>query len=212
MNEALSAIIQTYALGSKDFADKLNQYSKLDLMAIISNLLTLYFNDKNSSTLREYTTLTMAGYQPRKEKLGYNGFRTTSFGKIEYCEVKPKNWNPETKKNLDGSGNYSDYTWERFAKHQEHNPIILSSGFREGKLLYVIGFEFNSQDFTDNLKNKLNKAFPNGARQAGMYLRSANFNYKNFYREANKIFVDKELHIHQDIFNKEFYNWLQKND
>ncbi len=45
----------------------------------------LYANDKNSSTLREWAVLQIAGCKPRTSKIGYNGYK----GTVPY-EVKPR--------------------------------------------------------------------------------------------------------------------------
>ncbi len=211
MNENLSALITSYCLGSQAFIEKCNEYSKADLIAIISNLTTIYFNDKNSSFLREYTTLKIAGFQPTNQKLGYNGFKTISPNKIEYCEVKPKNWNPERPVKLDGSGNFTDYTWDRFDNDMEKNPIMLISGFREGKILYCISFHFNNVDFSNRLIQILEKKFPNRIRNKGDYLRSASFNFNHYIQNAQIIYCDENLPEHKEIFNKKFYEWIIKN-
>ncbi len=77
----------------------MNGLSKPSLIALFIDLLTLYFNDKNSSRLRELTTLWVCGFQPNTEKLGYNGYR-----------IKPQNTD-DPKKKLNGGGSFNDYTF-----------------------------------------------------------------------------------------------------
>jgi hypothetical protein len=62
---------------------------------MLVDLLTMYINDKNSSTIREFITVTLAGYEHRQSKIGYNGFKQDAFvaGKTIKCEAKPKNIN-----------------------------------------------------------------------------------------------------------------------
>lgn len=51
------------------------------------DLLTMYINDKNSSTIREFITVTLAGYEHKEGKTGYNGFKQDTFiaGKTLKC-------------------------------------------------------------------------------------------------------------------------------
>lgn len=53
----------------------------------------MYINDKNSSTIREFITVALAGYTHKEGKIGYNGFKQDAFitGKTIKCEAKPKN-------------------------------------------------------------------------------------------------------------------------
>ncbi len=134
MNQELINIIKLY---STEDHMKLNSYllgkSKDNLIGCLLDLLTLYINDKNSSTIREFLTVTLAGYEHSLEKIGYNGFRQNAFvsSKTDQCEAKPKNFStidyekyvlkqrksPPAK--LDGGGNFTDYTLERYKKDLE---------------------------------------------------------------------------------------------
>lgn len=98
--------------------------SKNNLISILTDLLTMYFNDLNSSTMREIVVALIAGYVPNLKKLGYNGFRhNTLTGKTEHCEIKPRNYRTDSTakspSKLNGGGNFTDYTLERFKKHKE---------------------------------------------------------------------------------------------
>ena len=57
----------------------------------------MYINDKNFSTIREFITFTLAGYQHKMGKIGYNGFRQDTFipGKTIKFQAKPKNIDTE---------------------------------------------------------------------------------------------------------------------
>ena len=180
MNEDLLQLIKDYT--TKEDAEicvNLLGKSKNNLVGILLDLLTTYYNDVNSSTMRELVVAVLAGYEPSSEKLGYNGFRhNTLTGAIEHCEIKPKNYRTDsTAKNpgkLNGGGNFSDYTWKRFQKHQEEKLNMLVAGFVDGRLIYIFEFSFNEHSFTSVLQTQLEKRFPNGDI-SGEYLRGLNF-------------------------------------
>jgi len=98
MNQELSNIIKIYSIGSHI---ELNTYllgkSKDTLIGILIDLLTMYINDKNSSTIREFLTVTLAGYSHKEGKIGYNCFKQDTFvsGRTIKCEAKPKDFNIE---------------------------------------------------------------------------------------------------------------------
>jgi hypothetical protein len=178
MNETLKKLIMRYSVENQEKLIKfLKGFSKPKLICTLLDLLTIYFNDKNSSKLRELTTLWICGFEPNLEKLGYNGYRLSfATGKKEYCEVKPQNTdNP--KKKLNGGGSFNDYTKERFLKDLKENPTILISGFVGGKLIYIIEIKFEC--LKERLENLLNKRFPQG-RSPGEFLRSASFSLKDY--------------------------------
>lgn len=71
--------------------------SKDNLISILTDLLTMYFNDLNSSTMREIGAALIAGYVPNLKELGYTGFRhNTLTGKTEHCEIKPRNYRTDS--------------------------------------------------------------------------------------------------------------------
>ena len=123
MNQDLKEAIKLYATKThKELNNYLLDKSKDNLIAIFNDLLTTYFNDKNSSTLREYITTAICGYEHSESKIGYNGFRQVTINgksKILECEVKPKNIaSNEIKK------------W--------------NNGFVDGKLMYIFEFPFRA--------------------------------------------------------------------
>lgn len=75
MNENLKKAIVLYATSESKLYDFLNSLSKPTLISILIDFLTIYFNDNNSSTLRELTALYIAGFEPLRGKLGYNGYK-----------------------------------------------------------------------------------------------------------------------------------------
>ena len=185
MNEDLLQLIKDYTTKEHTEIDaNLIGKSKANLIAILLDLLTMYYNDLNSSTMRELVVAVLAGYQPSSEKLGYNGFRqNTLTGTIDHCEIKPVNVRSDsTAKNprkLNGGGNFSDYTWARFGKHQEENPNMLVAGFVDGHLIYIFEFSFNEPDFTARLRERLEQLLAKGD-STGSYGRSVEFTFKHY--------------------------------
>ena len=94
MNKELAEIIKLYSTDPHKLRLVMSEKSKDNIIAILTDLLTLYFNDKNSSFLREYITVSLAGYTPTNTKIGYNGFKqsTQIGGKVIACEAKPQNF------------------------------------------------------------------------------------------------------------------------
>jgi hypothetical protein len=226
MNKDLQEAIKIYATREhKELNLFLLDKSKNGLIAMFTDLLTNYINDKNSSTLREYITTYICGYEHIEAKIGYNGYRQSAIsGKNEYCEVKPKNIDSkevEKYKNkkrqskpslLNAGGNFTDYTWDRFEKDKKENPNMLVSGFVDGKLIYIFEFPFNTEHFTDNLRKQLEKKFPNRIRKENDFLRSAIFDYRNFIESKNckSIYILKRLDLekYKSYLNAKFYEVL----
>lgn len=188
MNQDLIQIVTYYATRPhKELNELLLNKSKDNLISILTDLLTAYINDKNSSSLREFVTVSVAGYRHNPNKLGYNGFKQNSAigGKPISCEAKPKNIQTEdydqkkTKPKLNGGGGFNDYTIERLKKDIKENPNLLSSGFIDGELQYILEFPFNI--VYERLKKQLPKK-----RTAGTYTRTASFNF-NHYGDFPKI-------------------------
>ncbi|MEA3272039.1 MAG: hypothetical protein U9P90_00045 [Patescibacteria group bacterium] len=136
MNKELASIIKLYSTGSHR---NLNKYligkSKDTVIASLMDLLTMYINDKNSSTIREFITVTSAGYKHKESKIGYNGFKQSTFDpeKTIQCEAKPKNINSNAKplKKLNGGGNFTDYTYARLKKDTKEKGLYLGRIFEE---------------------------------------------------------------------------------
>ncbi|MYG00187.1 hypothetical protein F4212_13790 [Candidatus Poribacteria bacterium] len=186
MNQDLLELIKDYAINEHtDVNAGLLGKSKDNLISMLIDLLTKYFNDVNSSSMRELVVAMVAGYTPRFEKLGYNGYRhNTLTGKVEQCEIKPPNFRTDSTakqpKKLNGGGNFTDYTWEKFNRHKDENPKMLIGGFVDGRLIYILGFDFNEEDFLSKLEDQLWKRFPTGSDVIGQYLRSAQFSYIHY--------------------------------
>ena len=195
MNEDLAQIVKCYATKPhSDFSALLLGKSKDNLISVFSDLLTNYINDKNSSSLREFITVSIAGYKHNPNKLGYNGFKHDSniSGAPIACEAKPKNIQSfeydlrKTKPKFNGEGGFNDYTPERFLKDKKINPNLLLSGFLDGELIYILEIPFLA--ISKRLKEQLPKK-----RKIGEYKRMANFNYSHFKnnRSINFIYFNK---------------------
>jgi hypothetical protein len=52
---------------------------------------------------------------------------------------------------LNTSGNFSVYTWNKFDKYLSDNLNLLVSDFVNGRLIYALGFTFNTESFIKNL-------------------------------------------------------------
>ena len=73
MNNELYEVIKAYATKPhKELASLLLDKSKDQLIALFNGLITIYINDKNSSLLRKYITVSLAEYTPTNTKSGGN--------------------------------------------------------------------------------------------------------------------------------------------
>ena len=221
MNDTLARILKTYSTQPhQEYASQIHSLSKDTVIALFTDLLTTYINDKNSSTLREFITVALAGYEHNANKIGFNGFKHTTTGKSIACEAKPKNVSNQdledyqsgirkTFHKLRGNGNFTDYTWKRFNKDKKENLNILVSGFVDGKLIYLLEFPFSTKLFTSKLETQLQNKFPNGD-EAGYYLRSANFSYKDFVDsiELKIVYCVNYLEDYQQFIVRDFYQKL----
>lgn len=214
MNRELAEIIKIYATGTdKDLSEYLLGKSKSNLIGVLIDLITMYINDKNSSTLREFITVTIAGYNHTESKIGYNGYKQNVYGKPIMCEAKPKNVKSDGRRKLNGGGNFTDYTYERLKRDLKENLHMIVSGFVDGKLIYVIEFPFRCEDFVKKIAEQLKRRFPKGD-VPGYFLRSANFDYRDYIRckEMKIVFLlpKSELERYKQNIVKNFYKFLCK--
>lgn len=233
MNQELANVIKIYSIGShKELSNYLIGKSKDTLIGILVDLLTMYINDKNSSTIREFITVTLAGYEHKESKIGYNGFKQDTFvtGKTLKCEAKPKNFDTEefekykrgkrktSPAKLNGGGNFTDYTPARLEKDKDEKDLnMLISGFVDGKLIYIIEFPFTFSDFVKNLEMKIWKwqvKLKGSKSTKGQFLRSADFDYKDFIKCSNLkiayLLNKDELTKYEQYIAKDFYGFLLK--
>ena len=190
--------------------------SKDNLIAMLTDLLTTYFNDRNSSTPREIVVALLSGYTPNTEKLGYNGYRqNTLTGRTEHCEIKPKNIRTDSiAKNppkLNGGGNFTDYTWKRLEEDKSENPTMLVAGFVDGRLVHIFEFKFNEPGFTGELARQLKRQFPQGD-VSGRFLRSASFTFRHFKEvkslKVNFVTSRSELNKVKPHISREVFKYL----
>jgi hypothetical protein len=198
MSENLIKLVTEYSKGSitKNFIN--HKYN-----SIMMDLMELYLNDKNSSTLRQIITCEVIGIKSNPNKLGYDGYESKD-------EIKPKNIGSDSKKKLDAGGNYTDLTFKRHNKYIEDNPNIHVSGFIDGLLMYVLKIPYNN--LQNHFYSKLVKKFPNGD-VTGSYLRSATFNFNNLKLcpELTIEFVRNDLDNYTKFFQKDLFNYLKNN-
>jgi len=218
MNKELPDILKLYSTGKhEDLSTYLIGKSKDTLIATLVDLITMYINDKNSSTLREYISVTLAGYTHIEKKIGYNGFKQDSFsGKTINCEAKPKNIDTNSKKpdKLRGYGNFSDYTFARLERDTKEGGLnMLVSGFIDGRLIYIIEFPFSHASFVECLNEQLWKRFPGGKDIKTEYLRSASFGYRTFINcldlKIDYLATKDELYKYRQYIVKDFYEYLR---
>ena len=167
MNHTLSNLVKVYATGDHSAVRACLQGMSQDtLIAVTTDLLTTYFNDTNSSTLREWVTATICGYTHESRKMGYNGYRHDGISsKIQHCEVKPRNCVTSPGKArpvLNGIGVFNGYTHKRFHKDRKENPMLLLSGFVDGRLIYILEVPFNSPGIVKSLGEKVRHFLPDG--------------------------------------------------
>jgi hypothetical protein len=220
MNQELVNAIRIYSTGThRELSNYLIGKSKDTLIGILVDLLTMYINDKNSSTIREFITVTIAGYKHKEGKIGYNGFKQNSFvpGETIKCEAKPKNVDTSLKplRKLNGGGNFTDYTFERLERdRREKNLNMLISGFVDGKLIYIIEFPFNYPEFVKHLHRQLSRRFKKGKDITGQFLRSASFDYRYFIKcpDLKIVYIldKKELKKYTPFITKNFYEFLEQ--
>ena len=212
MNKELAEIIKIYATRTdKDLNDYLLGKSKNNLIGVLVDLITMYINDKNSSTLREFLSVTIAGYNHTEGKIGYNGYKQNVYGKPLMCEAEPKNVRSGSRRKLNGGGNFTDYTPERLKRNRRENLNMVVSGYVDGKLIYIIEFPFHCSAFVKKLKKQIRKRFPEGD-VTGQFLRSANFDYRDYIncKETKIIFLlsKPELEKYKGNIVRDFYKFL----
>lgn len=230
MNQELAKIIELYSTKThEELITYLLGRSKDNLIAMLIDLLTMYINDKNSSTIREFITVTLAGYTHEKGKIGYNGFKQDSIkpGETIKCEAKPKNINTEDFEKykagkrrtqpakLDGGGNFTDYTFERLERDKKEGINVLVSGFIDGRLIYIIEFPFNTPEFVFHLENQIKKwqtKLKDAKSTKGQFLRSAYFDYRHYINSPKLrivyLILREELKRYKKYISKGFYQFL----
>jgi hypothetical protein len=161
-------------------------------------------NDKNSSLFREGVTLGILGLKQSVHKLGYDSDEHP-------IEVKPKNLSSDSIKKFDGSGNFSDFTWKRHKKYKDDNVKMIVSGFLDGKLLFLVSFQYDSVDFVNEIERQLTKHLPNGD-ELNRYARSVKFSYLHFKNsDSFKLeYISPIISEYEYKFTKPFFKTLKE--
>jgi hypothetical protein len=191
-SDDLSELLNIYFTNKKNFKDIIKKYGKEKFVETIFELLDIYSKDKNSSTLREFITLSIAGYDYLPGKIGFNG-KTDD----KNIEVKPVNIWLDQKRKHNGGGNFTDFTYGRYEKYKNENLYMLISGFIDGELVFIIEFPYIYNGLLKRLKEQLDNHYPERKDVEGDYLRSASFNY-NHYKDCENL---KLIYLDVDLLN-----------
>lgn len=189
ISSELEKLISEYALTGKIVTDISPEFKEL---------VELYFNDKNSSTLRQYATSLICGYTNSFKKLGYDAI--DKYGK--HKEVKPTNRNSKTsKKTFNGWFGFSDYTKDRFDNDVKNEVNILQSFFVDGRLIYII--EFPIVDITHKMDYLLEK-------YAGkQYIRKAEFTFADLNVDNIEIkYITPDISEYTVAMTKKLYSFI----
>lgn len=92
---------------------------------------------------------------------------------------------------------------------------MLVSGFIDGRLIYILEFPFNSQDFIKNLERKIERwqeKLKGSKSVKGQFLRSADFDYKDYINSSGLKVVyllpKSELEKYRKYIVNGFYKFL----
>ncbi|MDD5650584.1 MAG: hypothetical protein PHF86_09245 [Candidatus Nanoarchaeia archaeon] len=141
-----------------NFIKDLSQYNKSDLIEFFIKILNDLIQDKNTSTIREKIACQIVGYKYSPGR-GYDGYKMENNNKI-FCEIKSQICNKLSKNILKCKGSFSDYNIKLLERFKSLNINIYSTGFFEGKLIYIIRYNMNENPNLYNyikyilLKNK----------------------------------------------------------
>lgn len=121
-------------------------------------------------------------------------------------EVKPQN--ATEGKKLGGIGQFTDFTHSRNKKYKENNILMVVSGFFNGKLKFIVEFDYASPNFLNHINDKVIKALPNGDI-SGKYCRSASFGW-NQWKDANNLKLNYlSDNVDGTMFSKPFLAYLK---
>lgn len=170
----LQQVILDKALGKDVQADPL-----------LLELLDIYMNDKNSSTMRELITVLLAGYESIPGKLGRDALDTRT-NKEKEC--KPKNYNGTSAQR--GAGCFNDYTRKRFQQDLTDSLDIVGSLFVNNQCAFVV--EYNIDAIKDKLEQQVHEKCE---VKSNAYVRSASWAYDSYINhDSFKIhFIDQDL-------------------
>lgn len=177
LDNAYEEILDVYFTSPERLIPFLKDLDKEEIINCLADVINRYANDVNSSGLRELYTLIKAQYRPTPGKLGYNGEEYSG----RPCDVKPINKRSDSKKKLNGGGNFSDFTYERLDRYLADKVAMLVSGFVDGQLVYILEFPFSSLE--NHIRGQLDRFFT-APRRPGEYLRSASFSFVHYKDSA----------------------------
>jgi len=199
MKQSTLELMVEYTTDILPHGDMVEKYGETTI-----DLLKMYFNDKNSSTMRERVMCHMLGIESNDNKLGYDGNDGAK-------EMKPKNHdttNPKSKK-LNGAGNYSDMTHKRHQKFIDDNAEIYIGGFVDGRIVYIIKVPYVSLE--EHFSKQIFKNLPNGD-ELNKYLRSMTFSlthYKNM-DGVEVVYLTDNLDSYSTYLTKDLYTFLNQ--
>lgn len=218
VNKELMNILKAYSENHNIYFELISTKSKENIVAILTDLIKITINDKNSSNLREMITAVLTGYIPNEEKIGYDGYKIENGIKKNFIEIKPKNIytkeNGKLNSKLNGSGNFTDFRWAKLERIKKDDIYMVISGFSHGKIVYILKFKFNTNDFLNKLERQLIKRFPEKKDIEGQWLRSATFGFKD-YKNAESlelIYKCQDIENHKKEITKNLYEWLTNNE
>lgn len=159
---------------------------------LCGHLLEMYnfcMLDRNSSSLKEYITASVANYSILPGKLGRDCVDT----KDNSIEIKPQTFYG---KPCSGNVHFSDYTLNRLEKDSNDNLLIVNSLFCYDKLVYVV--EFPISILYNKLKEKLNKIC---VIEKNRYCRSCGWSYTDWidYENLKIHFLDKSFLVRSTL-------------
>jgi len=176
-----------------------------NLIKVVKEILSTYVSDKNSSFLREMVSCHIAGYKHSTEKLGYDGYKE----KLP-CEIKPQNVDRDSKRRLNLGGSFSDFTWKKFNKCSIDKLNMIMSGFVDGKLIYIITFPFNCEEFKNHLLKQLNKKLPNGDI-SNEYIRSCSWSFIHIKNENLSLeYLSSDYIKYRKNMTKKLFDFIQE--
>lgn len=202
---SLAEILDAYFTSSDHLLPLLREMDHEELVNAFADILNRYANDVNSSALREWFTLLKAGYESRKGKLGYNG--ASPLGKP--CDVKPINIRSDSGNKLNGSGNFSDFTYERLERYLKDEVVMLVSGFVDGRLIYILEFPFSCLE--KEIRRQLDRFFTR-PRRPGEYLRSAHFSFVHYRTcpDLRAVYTSPNLENFSQFLTRDLLAFLRK--
>jgi hypothetical protein len=183
--------------------DKLDGYDVSQ--ELLLDIVKMYFNDKNSSTLRELIMCEISDIEPSLKKLGYDGF-----GKIdrEPHENKPQSYDTKNinASKLTGGGNYTDMTHRRHIKYFNDDVILHLAGFVDGILIYQ--FMVKYRELIEHFKKQLDKHLPNGDKTQ-TYLKSMTIPLTQLEKCDVKLeFITEDIEKYRKFLTDKCYNYI----